>query len=187
MGGIFVFLVLFLVRRANKHLGLFFLGASSPPDTVPLETPYALQRQAGRMLSQLTNICGAPDRGGTLLPFSHLRASTPPPTADHVIRLSSGGGGRVTSPLSETLAGAQCSGEGWALGGAATHSVRSLLFFRPVSLEAKQNAGVYSLSPFQMGCLRRPTSKSGAETSVTPDSSFPPVELVAAPLSDGSL
>ena len=51
-----------------------------------------------------------------------------PPTADHVTRLSSGGGGRDTSPLSGTLAAAQCSGEGWAKG-AGKHSIHTLLFF----------------------------------------------------------
>lgn len=92
--------------------------------------------------------------------------------------LSSGGGARDTSPLSETLAGVQCSGEGW-VGGAGQHSIHTLLFFaqRPFRLKKMPGLLIISISNglFKSGHVK----VRGSDINHT-DSPFPTVELVSA-------
>lgn len=101
-----------------------------------------------------------------------------PPTADHVTRLSSGGGGRDTSPLSGTLAGAQCSGEGWARGRASIQSTL-FCFFARCLLRPKKMLGLLIISVLNGLFKTGHVKVRGLDINHT-DSSFPPVELVAS-------
>lgn len=91
----------------------------------------------------------------------------------HVTRLSSGGAGRDTSPLSGTLAGAQCRGEGWAWG-AGSHSIHTPLF---LLLRFKKMLGSLIISIVK-GLFKTGHVKVRGLGINHTDSSFPPAELV---------
>lgn len=94
-------------------------------------------------------------------------------------RLSSGGHGRDTSPLSETLAGAQCSGEGWAQGRATIQSTLfCFVFFAQCLLRPKKMLGLLIISILNGLFKTGHVKVRGSEINHT-DSSFPLVELVA--------
>lgn len=100
------------------------------------------------------------------------------PLASHMTRLSSGGGGKDTSPLSGTLAGAQCSGEGWVRGRASIQSAL-LCFFAQCLLRPKKMLGLLIISILNSLFKTGHVKVRGYDINHT-DSSFPPVELVAA-------
>lgn len=94
-------------------------------------------------------------------------------------RLSSGGHGRDTSPLSETLAAAQCSGEGWAQGRATIQSTLLCFFLAQCLLRAKKMPGLLIISTLN-GLFKTGHVKVRDSEINHADSSFPQVELVAA-------
>lgn len=128
------------------------------------------------MLFQTTVMCSAAAESAK----TNLWRSSGNP--GHMTNLSSGGAGRDASPLSGTLAGAQCSGEGWAWGRASIQS--TLLCF--LLLRPKKMLGFLMISIlnglFKIGHVK----VRGLGINLT-DSSFPPVELVAVLVSDVSL
>lgn len=81
--------------------------------------------------------------------------------AGHVVCLSSGGLGKDTSLLSETLAAAQCSGEGWAWG-RGTIQFALFVFFCTVSFEPPKNAWFTHYLHFKWAIWGQAMSKSGA-------------------------
>lgn len=99
-------------------------------------------------------------------------------------RLSSGGHGRDTSLLSEALAGAQCSGEGWARGRATIQSTPFCFFvflgggFAQCLLRPKKILGLLIISILNGLFKTGHVKVRGLEINHT-DSPFPPVELVA--------
>lgn len=99
----------------------------------------------------------------------------------HVTRLSSCGADRDTSPLSETLAGVQFTGEGWAWG-AGNHSIHTLLF---LLLRPKKMVGLLIISILK-GLFKTGHVKVRGFGINPTDSSFPPVELVAVLVSNFS-
>lgn len=91
----------------------------------------------------------------------------------------------ILPPLSGTLTGAQCSGEGWARGRATIQSTL-FCFFALCLLRPKKMPGLLIISVLNGLFKTGHVKVRGLEINHT-DSSFPPVELVAMLVIDGSL
>lgn len=89
-------------------------------------------------------------------------SSQKPPMADHVVCLSSGGLGKDTSLLSETLAAAQCSGEGWAWGrGTIQFTLFCFVFWHSVFWAPRKMLGLLIISIWNGPFSDRPCQSQG--------------------------